>query len=696
MDDVAPTKTAVRLQYAEPETLLCAIKNNKVEGITDGNYLTEIARCVEIDGSFGSQSLLESLVERAQLFAEHGPVLPEVLEKTVNILDLRFTMFKELSRRSKDGRACVMPHEELLFLQEVCKNVSQAMGFSADGLTCTETDQLLERIAVAERALTPLLQQESESQLTIQQFKKLVHDAQMCGVGHPKLEQMAMQMEEFWPWLRACKTAEQNYRSGNESLSFTTLKSLWAQGRHLTFVKEAREQKKRIDDMYQEAKSMNDRGEDLASVGRVPKPASSEVAEFLATSKKFTLPCHTTLSNLLATQKDLENQVKGIILDNNISFHPGNLFKALNIISQSSMSIDEEKIGVPSACWVAACRTIEFFEVRASNSIYLRIPIAAVRRLQDLAPQKRTEWHDYIDGQIMIYDYLLAEAAKTPSAWARLRLAAGVFPYDIIEELDKLKDSFEHKSINVQFTEIAGPPGSQFKYKGVKQIDLVPKGPPTENNENIQYIPMATMFVERPANKPLAGADKCWRDYLDVITKPDFKPRDCLVFLMSNSGSRAMMQWNEKEGKREMVDLPPVNVRGASGIVKMPLRRAVVRALTRINENAGDVEKEQVLANSPDLHTYALLTIKAVGKGCCHMLKNIGKRQSVGKVPAASPPSRESSASTKVHATVGSASVLKALGKSQAKSKAKAKPKAKGGARKRKADDTLSGRPAKR
>lgn len=208
---------------------------------------------------------------------------------------------------------------------------------------------------------------------------------------------MAMQAEEYEPWMKKCTELVDGFTKKKMSMSFESLQSVAMSGHDLSFVKEAVEMKNLIDGYYAEAKELQKEGEDLSLLNREPKPSSKEVEKFLQRSRtKFNLPCHSQLSNLLSTQQDLESQVKGIILDNNINFSPGNLFKAMNIITSSPMQIDDDQLGLPTAVWSAACRTMEFYEVKALNSIFLRVPISALRRLQATAPAKRTGTHKQV------------------------------------------------------------------------------------------------------------------------------------------------------------------------------------------------------------------------------------------------------------------------------------------------------------
>ncbi len=531
LDQVLPVKTQVIVQYGKPEAILAVVQQNRFSGYTDAAYLPEIARCCDIDGSFGRLSLLQALCDRYKQLRDFGPVLPEIMYEAVNYLENRFWLREHLSSRSKDGNIPVMPHENLEFLRYICDQQK---------LRCPERDMVYERCTIAEQILLPLIKNKDKL-MSVRQFRDVVQKAQKNGIGHPRIEQMAMQLQEFSPWLTRCHKLEHAFTKQKISMPYDELKSLYSCGYDLSFVKEALEMKKKIDAWYQDATELEKEGHDLSLLNREPKTSAVEVDAFLKASRsKYDLPCHTQLVNLLSTQHDLENQVRGIILDNNLNFAPGNLFKAMNIITSSPMAIDDEKMGLPSACWIAACRTVELFEVKSINSLFLRIPICALRRLQAIAPPKRTEWHDYIDGMILLYDVFLQEAAKSPVAWARLRLAAGLFPLDLLDPLDELQKNLPfNQQVTVVRTNVPGPPGSNMPFTAVQQIELLEEG--KSPAEKLVYYPVGHMPTEKPKSQPKAGADKAWRDYLDVITNPEFDAKQVLQFLMSNSGSRAMM-----------------------------------------------------------------------------------------------------------------------------------------------------------
>lgn len=150
------------------------------------------------------------------------------------------------------------------------------------------------------------------------------------------------------------------------------------------------------------------------------------------------------------------------------------------------------------------------------------------------------EWHDYVDGLIILHDVILQEAAKNPTNWARLRLAAGLFPMDFIDDLDKMKPTFTSKNIVMQMMDVKGPPGSNIPFKSIKQIELLPKT--AADGDIVTYWPIGMSVVEKPKGPNRGGGkDQPWREYLQVISSDDFEPKQVLQFLMTNSGSRAMM-----------------------------------------------------------------------------------------------------------------------------------------------------------
>lgn len=177
LGQVLPMKTDLVMQYGKPETILAIVKKQTYEGYTDGAYLAEIARCVEINDSFSKRSLLQSLCERSEMFREHGPVFPTVFYDVLKTLELRYGLRADLSSKTKDGSVVVMSLEELQFIQAQCES---------QGLKCPERDMIDERVAMAERTLAPLLKPDRHKLYSIKQFLEVINHAQRCGVGHPR------------------------------------------------------------------------------------------------------------------------------------------------------------------------------------------------------------------------------------------------------------------------------------------------------------------------------------------------------------------------------------------------------------------------------------------------------------------------------------------------------------------------------
>ncbi len=127
----------------------------------------------------------------------------------------------------------------------------------------------------------------------------------------------------------------------------------------------------------------------------------------------------------------------------------------------------------------------------------------------------------------------------------------------ISRELDKLKARFVDKNFNVVIIDVEKEGVNNLKFKSIREIDIKNK------LQQLEMKFMATRSVLEPFPKSMRpGGDRAWHEYINIISNPNFETKQILQFLMTNNGSRAFMSWNEESNRRQMLELPAVNIKG--------------------------------------------------------------------------------------------------------------------------------------
>ncbi len=256
LDHALPAKLQTLVQDASPPTILAIVENSKFVGYTDGEYLPEVARCCDLGYMKPSKKelrTLRSLAQRYQLFDKYGPALPEIIAKTIAIFSFRFRIHLSLTFKSKAGDICVIPHADLLFYEHQCKQFN---------LDCPERKLIEERVAIANKSLTPILNKDNTTLPTLAQYRKTIRQAQGCGVSHPIIEIMSMNVEQFYPWVASFKELEQILSKKNVAIPYEKVVSLHMKGQDLSFCKESEKMKTKIDQWYEEAHALELQGQE--------------------------------------------------------------------------------------------------------------------------------------------------------------------------------------------------------------------------------------------------------------------------------------------------------------------------------------------------------------------------------------------------------------------------------------------------